>query len=209
MSVSPGEQQRLLFAQVGLSGPAAGWLADLGSIVRDLQFAKECASGYSQLMGNGDTLVPHALWNAGVMSYRRAFNAGRGHLVDGGSRPRLDQHLVGILTAEQRAAHDEIYQTANQHVAHRVDSREGATVSVFLYPPPYQMGIAAIGDLGVHMIGPMPELANKLVEIVGVFLQVLKEERERSSRLVMAQIVAECELAELYGSAAVESVGGA
>lgn len=93
-----------------------------------------------------------ALWNAGVISYPRAFSSGRGHLAPKASRFRLDQAVQGWLTEEQRKVHEDVREIASQHVAHRGGEHEGAVGAVFLAPPPQDRAVMGVGNLGAHML---------------------------------------------------------
>jgi len=75
-----------------IEGKVPGLVADLYSIQRDLDFARQCATGYLQRgFASGQpqqpspdaeqTLLATALWSAAVIAHRRAFAVGKGHLV--------------------------------------------------------------------------------------------------------------------------------
>ncbi|MCX5046582.1 hypothetical protein OG921_25755 [Aldersonia sp. NBC_00410] len=198
----PGEQ----FLRVGLTGPLAAWVSDLESIARDLNFARECAHGYATRLGANnelaDPLIAQALWNAGSIAYRRAFNSGRGHIENNASRPRLADKLVNLLTDEQTRAHEQVYEMANQHIAHRVGDHEGATVVAFLNPPPHARAIAGVGTLGAHMIGPERTVAERLIDVCGVFLEALAAEGQRCMTAIREDLDGNADLDAMYARAA-------
>ncbi len=191
----------MLLAQVGLTGPAAGWVADVDSICRDLVFAKQCAEGYAAMIGGEDHVVARALWNAGLIAYRRALNTGRGHLVKKGSRPRLLDDLVPMLSDTQKETHELAYEMANQHVAHRVGDHELASVGILLNPPSAPRGVAGVALLGAHMIGPELGVAEKFAAVCEVFLNALEAERSQSLQALQEAVIATGSLDELYAKA--------
>jgi len=207
MSNTAGGSAPVAYPQVGLTGPAAGSTADLYSVSRDLVFAKQCAQAYASGRVNsedpsvGDDVSAHALWNAGAISYRRAFVSGRGHLTVQGKRLRLDESFVALLSEEQRAAHQLVLDLANRHIAHRVGDQEGATVLAFLEPPPAEPGIAGVGTMSVHMVGPERDVAEHLAAICGVFLEVLDVEYQRRLEALLVNLRATADLDAMYAAA--------
>ena len=168
-------QDPVAYPQVGLTGPAAGLIADLNSISRDLYFAGVAASRYADAAADDDVsaddqVIRQALWNAAAISYRRAFGTGRGLIAEKGSRVRLDDRFVATLSEDHRLVHRQVLEMANQHVAHRVGEHEGAAVVAVLALPPADREIVAVGTLSVHMVGPTPEVAAGLSEICTRFM---------------------------------------
>ena len=147
--------------------------------------------------------MANALWNAGAISYRRAFGSGRGHLVLQGKRLRLDERFVALLNEEQKGAHQLVLDMANQHIAHRVGDHEGAIVLAFLEPPPSEPGIAGVGTMAARMLGPEREVAEHLSVICGVFLEVLDAELRRHTNELATSLRATADLDALYATATV------
>ncbi len=193
------------YLQVPLDGPAAGFTADLDSIARDLKFARSCAAAYVANEDHEDSedhsILLQALWNAGVISYRRATSKGTGHLVTQGKRPRLEKELVPLLSEEQRQVHEQVMDMADKHVAHRVRDYEQARVVAVLEPPPGERRVVGIGVLGVHMIGPTPEVAQHLAEICALFLDVLSAQAAANNDALTKELNASADLDELYRAA--------
>src|SRR5262249_52241714 len=91
-------------------------IADLDSLFRDITFARQWATGYLATMPPApgereeQTVTRKALWFAGVISYRRAFTSGRGHLVARGSRVKInDQWRDAVFTEYQQDVHQQIW----------------------------------------------------------------------------------------------------
>ncbi|MFJ9743661.1 hypothetical protein [Streptomyces sp. NPDC101166] len=163
---------------VGLTGPIAGRVADFESIMADFSFARECALRYTTMCGGADQVLPRAVWNAAVISFRRGFTSGRGLLVEKGSRPNYADHLTALLTDAQKQTHDEVCVMANQHVAHRVANHEQASAVVYLVPPPHGRAIAGVGSMSVNFIGPPVEVAEQMVNVCETYLRALSEQLE-------------------------------
>lgn len=191
--------------QVGLQGPGPGALADLFSLTRDVDFARRCAAEYASWSARGpadtDGPVPQALWNAGAISYRRAFNSGRGHLAPKASRFRLEDVVLPSLSDEQRKTQEEVREMASKHVAHRVGEHEGAVVVALLAPPLQERAILGVGNLGAHMLGPTTELAEQLVDLCEVVLEVLDRETQGRSDQLLANLRETADLDALYAQA--------
>ncbi len=170
MTQPPPPGNPVFFPQTGLSGPLPGAIADLDSIARDIAFTRNCADSYlasfSAVPQDDDavTLTRQALWFAGVISYRRAFTSGRGHLVAKGSRIQFKDAWKEVLDQQQQSAHDEVLQQANQHIAHRVAEHEGAVVVGILAPPPQPKAVAGVGTMLAVYVGPTAELAQQLTQ---------------------------------------------
>lgn len=115
----PGDQSGAEYLQLALSGTSAGQIADLQSLLGDIQFARDCAQHYLDSPPDAD-LVRQALWTASCIAYRRVFTSGKGHLNPQTPRLRPNQNFTAALTTEQLKAHDEVLAIANKHIAHRV-----------------------------------------------------------------------------------------
>jgi hypothetical protein len=107
--------------------PAAG----LGSVSQDLSHA---AASFGRLLSlplfgqpGYDGLLERVLWQAGVVSYGRAFGSGRGFLKAGTGRPKLTR-FVDELSPEQRSLHDSLLAERDKHIAHSVSADEGVHI---------------------------------------------------------------------------------
>jgi hypothetical protein len=180
--------------QVGLSGPLPGAIADLDSIARDITFTRKCAAVYLATMPpspgehEAQAVARQALWFAGVISYRRAFTSGRGHLVAKGSRIQINEQWKEVLSPDQQRAHDKVYVMANQHVAHRVAEHEGVVVTAMLSPPPAQREVLTTGVMLAVMVGPEAGLPELLISICDVLLQLIGAESQRLQHLLLDKL---------------------
>lgn len=174
----PSEQVEM--PQVALSGPGPSTLADLYSQARDLSFAAACMRECRKIAASNDqvvesaTPVPQALFNAGLISYRRAFNSGRAHLMPKKSRFSLSDVLLQALSTEQRTVHYEMLKTANGHIAHRVGEGEDARVVALLAPAPQDREVVALGSLSLQFMGPTEEFASDAIALCEFALNVLQ-----------------------------------
>jgi hypothetical protein len=179
-----GQVQMIMTA---IEGKVPGLVADMYSIQRDLDFARQCAAGYLQHgWGNPQhqpadpeqTLISTALWSAAVIAYRRAFAVGKGHLIPKSQRFDIKGLREQVLTPEQAAIDDQLRQMADQHVAHRVSDLEQMKFLVALTPPPLPREVAGLGTMMVHMIGPEAVVAEGLIEICDALLARINQELE-------------------------------
>lgn len=172
---------------VAINGEVPGLVADLYSIQRDLDFARQCAAGYLR-RGFADgqpqqpppdpeqTLLATALWSAAVIAYRRTFAVGKGHLVPKSQRFDIKGLREQLLTPEQAAIDAQLRQMADQHVAHRVSDLEQMRFLVALTPPPFPREVAGVGPMLLHMIGPEAVVAQGLIEICDALLTRIGQE---------------------------------
>lgn len=186
----PQPADHVQMMMVAIDGKVPGLVADLFSIQRDLDFARQCAAGYLQRnFADGEphqaspdseqqTLLAAALWSAAVIAYRRAFAVGKGHLVPKSQRFDIKGLREQLLTPQQAAIDDQLRQMADQHVAHRVSDLEQMRFLVALWPSPYPRAVAGAGPMLVHFIGPEPVVAEGLIEICDALLTRIGQELE-------------------------------
>ncbi len=100
---------------VPISGGLPAWLADLASIAADLESAHRFIERYIELARNrpsdGESPVDtdmQALWNAGVIAYRRAFTSGRSLVLPKESRPKLADNILAQLSEDGRTTHESL-----------------------------------------------------------------------------------------------------
>jgi hypothetical protein len=194
--------------QKGLSGRLPGAIADLNSISRDIIFTRQCAAGYLVSMPpapreqEAEIVTRQALWFAGVISYRRAFTSGRGHLVANGSRIQINDQWKEVLNPDQQRVHEQVYVMANQHIAHRVAEHEGAVVTAILAPPPHPRAIVGTGIMLNVFIGPEVGLAEQLITICDVLLELISAEVQRLGAPLL-ELLQRQDIDGLYANASV------
>lgn len=177
------------FPQLPLKGETAGQIADLASLLRDLTFARQCAETYVGWLApdapkdEQRDLIRQALWNAGVISYRRVFGSGKAHVVPQGSRLRPTDEWKKYVTSEQLEAHEAVLEMADKHIAHRVGDHEQVQVIAFFQPPPLPRGVATVGTLMVHMSGPTQTIAEHLISLCTLLIQGTEQESDRLLQL--------------------------
>lgn len=120
-------------------------------------------------------MMKRALWTSCCISYRRVFTSGKGHLDPQRPRLRLNKDWTNSLTLEQLQAHNDVLDSANQHIAHRVNDLEQVRVMALLNPPPLQQGIAGVGYFMLHMVGPEQAVAERLIAVCDVLLSAAEQ----------------------------------
>jgi hypothetical protein len=160
----------------------ASQLADLRSLQADFTRARNAAAVWIKadtLLQGGDeesmAVVRQSLWTSAVVHYRRGFADGKAHLAKGRPRLKLPDHWTDLLNPEQLEAHEEIWQLANRHVAHRVDERQHMAVSVMLAPPPLPRAIVGRTVLSVDLVEPVPDLVQRLHELCEILIKILSD----------------------------------
>ena len=134
-----------------LGGPGPARLADLRSILMDIVFAGDAFGRVAELDvddPNTDPSVRRALWDAGVIAYRRGFTSGKALLAKA-QREQLPQAVIDGLEPALQQAHEEVIEEANRHVAHRVLEHEAAQVILLLSNP--AVGRSVEGVFGFHL----------------------------------------------------------
>lgn len=146
---------------VPISGTLPAWLADLSSIAADLETAARFLERHMTLAAHrapegGEPLDTdlQALWNASVISYRRAWTSGRSLILPKESRPKLADSIIKHLSEDEQATHQKVWEQASKHVAHRVADLEQAQVYVALAPEGVERGIVGTARLIARFIGP-------------------------------------------------------
>ncbi|MGE2833889.1 hypothetical protein [Mycobacterium sp. SMC-4] len=170
-----GAESAINYIPVSLSGGTASDIADLVSIMGDLEFARNCAAGYLQRLGKAgeeNELLARALWTACCISYRRVFTTGKGHLEPGKPRLKLKPTWTDNLTPHQLAAHESVLDTANKHVAHRVSDLEQVLVQGLLAPPPLPREMVGVAAPILHMVGATQQEAEQLISVCDLLLNV-------------------------------------
>lgn len=160
---------------MGGDGPAR--LADLSSVALDLGFAAEAFHRVAEMDEEADSLARRALWDAGVIAYRRGFNTGRSLLAKA-PREHLPQAVVDALDPALRQAHDEVLEEANQHVAHRVAEHEQARVILLLSNPKVGRWVDGLTMFHMRYIGADEERARAAALVASALQEAAAAEVE-------------------------------
>lgn len=190
---------------VPISGGLPAWLADLASIAADLESAARFIGRYIELAQNRpsdgasafDTDM-QALWNAGVIAYRRAFTSGRSLVLPKESRPKLADSILAQLSEEGRATHESLWDQANKHVAHRVADLEQARIYAALAPEGAERSIQGIARLHVRYIGPELTDAERALNLCTTVHETVLHEIETLTAGATSALAAELDIEPLY-----------
>lgn len=151
--------------QVAVPQPASGVIADLQSMVFDLDHVvRACdrliSSGFADVatytpesdeeLERDRGLLAMALWESAVVSFGRCFATGTGFGAQ--QRTPIPQDILDELTDEQRAVLKQAKATRNMHVAHRVDDSQRATVVLLLNAPPNPPRAVGVAPFLVHLV---------------------------------------------------------
>jgi hypothetical protein len=148
---------------------------------------------------DGDKLR-RAIWTTACISYRRVFTSGKGHLNPQTPRLKPNDNFTAALTPEQLEAHNNVLETANRHVAHRVNELEQVLISALLNPPPLPRAIATIGSMIIHYSGPTVELAERFITVCDVLLVGTHQEQGRVTQHALT-LLQQRDLDETYAAA--------
>jgi|ERR1700733_8671219 hypothetical protein len=182
MTEPTGQPVQLILLNIRNEMP--GRIADLYSIQDDLQFASNSAVVYyrrefaepkSPRDEETHTILNRALWSAALSAYRRAFTTGRS-FNRGESRFNLAAMRESLLSAEQQQAHDDFYDVANQHIAHRSSDRDRVLFHAVLNPPPFPRGVDGVGTILVRHDGPSQPDTESFIDICRIFIAYAEQE---------------------------------
>jgi hypothetical protein len=181
MTEPTGQPVHLIMLDISNEMP--GRVADLHSIKDDLEFGCNSAVVYyrrefepeSPRDEETHTIVNRALWSAALSAYRRAFTTGRS-FNRGEFRFNLGAMRESLLSAEQQQAHDDFYDVANQHIAHRSSDRDRVLFHACLNPPPFPHGVDGVGTILVRNDGPSKPDAENFIDICRIFIAYAKQE---------------------------------
>ena len=175
------------YLQLALSGNSAGKLADVVSLMGDIQFARDCAATYLQTSPASE-LIRRALWTASCIAYRRVFTTGKGHLSPQTPRMKPNENFTNVLTSDQLAVHNEVLAIANKHVAHRVSELEKAKVVALLEPPPKPRAVVGIAPFIVHFGAPLDPIIECFISVCDLLLAGTLQERDRGCSQATAHL---------------------
>jgi len=197
----------IAFLQLGIQGGTTGAIADLLSLAGDVEYARWCAQTYLQWMSTGGPQGPEAdnlrraIWTAACISYRRVFTSGKGHLNPQTPRQRPNDNFTAALTSEQLAVHNSVLETANRHVAHRVNELEQVIISALLNPPPLPRAISNIATMMLHYLGPKDaEEVEHFIAVCDLLLAGTRHEYGRLSDQALEDL-RQRDLDEMYAAA--------
>lgn len=170
---------------VPLSGPTASDIADLTSVLIDMQSARRYAELYlrQEHFSADDPRgeIKQALWVASVISYRRIIARSKSSHTRGRPRLGLGERWTQKLSPELHASHDKIDEIANRHVAHRVDSdMQQIVVNAELVAPPQPPEVANVETQTLNQVRPDPALVHDLIAICE---QLIADTRQRRNTL--------------------------
>jgi hypothetical protein len=113
---------------VELESDSAKALADLGSILRDLEFVISCCDRLLPMLEQEerDVVTIEALWTAALVAYARCFASGK--------RFGLDEDSFVGLEGDVVAFHRLLLSLRNKHIAHSVNPFEVVRVGAILSP---------------------------------------------------------------------------
>ena len=190
-------------------------MADLESLAEDFGFAGHTFAQAAILAQQIDDpelvasdVVARALWEAGVISYRRGFSEGR-PLVGGGAQSRLRvtntkvNELVadGVLSDADRAIHDRLRRYGDKHVAHRVDDdAEQADVLVVLSNPSGDRRVLGLGTRAARLALPEVSFLESASHVAERLHASAIRERNELRRQIMNDM-AEHDVDDLYAHA--------
>ena len=192
---------------VPISGTLPAWLADLSSITGDLETAARFLERHMALAahrtpeGGGDLDTDlQALWNASVISYRRAWTSGRSLILPKESRPKLADNIVKHLSENEQATHQKVLDQANKHVAHRVADLEQAQVYLMLAPEGDERGVVGTARLAARFIGPHITDAENALSLFKTVHSVVERELNDLTTGSASALSEEFDIDELYSA---------
>jgi hypothetical protein len=177
---------------VELDSDSAKILADLGSILRDLEFVVGCCDRLLPMLEDEDrdAVTIEALWTAALVAYARCFASGK--------RFGLDEDSFVGLEGEVVAFHRLLLNLRNKHIAHSVNPFEVVRIGAILSPLVSQdkkvEGIATLamkhiagdGEAIQGVAGLARSLRIRVAQLGTDRLRVVREEAEQ------------CDIASLY-----------
>jgi hypothetical protein len=182
---------------IRLDSKAASEFADYHSLSSDLSIAAEM---FDHVAAH-DADAPHTAargvwWQAGVISYRRAFGSGRASIERHGSRLRAST-LLRHLSDEERRVHKSVIAEANKHTAHRAGDGEQAQVHLLLDNPLLGRAIGGLGVLSLRRIAPEPAEAHSAATVARRLSVAASEAADQVADRILAEYAAQ-DLASLY-----------
>ena len=188
-----------------LSSAIASEIADLQSQLHDMHTAHRFAELYLQqpvvVSNNPHGDIRQALWTASLISYRRIFVNGVGHGKKQHRLP-LGTEWVESLPPDLHEAHEEIYERASHHIAHRIN-REMQQIRVYavLAEPPEPREVVEVETRTLNLVRPNPTMVRQLMAICDHLIGVARERRDLLRSNETERLNSEGNLDRLYRNA--------
>lgn len=191
-----------------LASTAASEIAELTSQLHDMHTSRRFAELYLEqpvvVSDNPHGDIRLALWTASLISYRRVFVNGVGHGKNQHRRPRGTE-WVKSLPRGLLEAHDEIYERAHRHIAHR-DNKAMQQIRVFavLTAPPEPREVVEVETRTQNLARPNPAMVRRLMEICDHLIAAARQRRDKLRRAETERLNSEGDLSRLYRNATPE-----
>lgn len=138
-----GDDEWVPMYAAAVTGPHIHAAADLASLAADLEFAADAFARLVDIDPLVDGVLARALWDAGVIAYRRCFGGGKSMQVPGTARPPVPADIMGALDDNLQVLHERLLYEADKHVAHRVVSGDQCRILIAVNNP--ALGRALVG----------------------------------------------------------------
>jgi hypothetical protein len=189
-----------------MTGRDVSLMADIYALEGDLEFAGKCAAAHLRLSqyahpeDSVEDISSKALWNAALISYRRAFTTGRAHLLTNGSRLNLRDVVEQIVPKERAKTHAELMRLASKHVAHRTDvDLDNISFAIVLTPetadPPSIHSTELVQE---RAIGLDPAFVVSTIELIQLLYKRLGEELQARMDMFSEYVKEQHSMADLY-----------
>ncbi|OPX08344.1 hypothetical protein [Mycobacterium sp. AT1] len=194
--------------EASLRSAVASEIAELTSQLHDMHTARRFAELYLEqpvvVTANPHGDIRLALWTASLISYRRIFVNGVGHGKNQHRRPRGTE-WVKTLPSGLLEAHDEIFERAHHHIAHRVN-KEMQQVRVFavLTTPPEPSEVVEVETRTQNLARPNPAMVRRLMEICDHLIGAARQRRNLLRSKETERLNSEGDLSRLYRNATLE-----
>jgi hypothetical protein len=123
-----------------------------------------------------------------VISYRRAFSAGKALGQSQASRLRVPDDWAKSLNQDQLDAHEQVLTIANKHVAHRVGDHEVAGVRALLMPPSGPREVVGIVSALGHVSEPVNHLPEPLIQVCDVLIEKISGIRNELANKILERL---------------------
>lgn len=191
--MNDNKQEQLFIANVDF--PEAKRLADIASILRDLQATRETCNRVMQLLDESDQdpILLEGLWSAALVRYVRCFASGK--------RYGLSEDVFEGLQVDPVGTHQWYKNLRDKHVAHSVNPYEQVRVGIVLSPEESQdRKILGTSTLAGAFICPDREGVKQLGMLATVLLKRVAQMGKECEAKVL-DIAKQMPLDELYSRA--------
>lgn len=195
--------------QAPLNSAVASEIAELTSQLHDMHTARRFAELYLEqpvvISDNPHGDIRLALWTASLISYRRIFVNGVGHGKNQHRRPRGTE-WVETLPSDLLGAHNEIYERANHHIAHRVNTTmQQVRVFAVLTTPPEPREVIEVETRTQNLATPNPAMVRQMMKICDHLIGAARQRRNLLRSNETERLNSESDLARLYRHATPEA----